>query len=140
MRARNQVGIGLSYRPSSLFSLAIQFQIRFLESIPRPIAGLSFRLRSLRLAESIPWNLFLGSLKVKKYRLWSPSRFSVGHSRTDSSLSYCIAMRKTELLPTVQVRFPVRIHHNKNTHKNPKMFGRSGKHFFSSSLFQNSAG
>jgi hypothetical protein len=38
--ARNQVGIGLSYRPVSLCSLATQFQTRFLESIPRPIAGL----------------------------------------------------------------------------------------------------
>jgi hypothetical protein len=38
--ARNQVGIGLSYRPASLCSLATQFQTRFLESIPRPIAGL----------------------------------------------------------------------------------------------------
>jgi hypothetical protein len=40
MEARNQVGIGLSYRPASLRSLATQFQTRFLESIPRPIAGL----------------------------------------------------------------------------------------------------
>ncbi len=37
---RNQVGIGLSYRPASLCSLATQFQTRFLESIPRPISGL----------------------------------------------------------------------------------------------------
>ncbi len=42
MGARNQVGIGFSYRPASLCSLAIQFQTRFLESIPRPIAGLKF--------------------------------------------------------------------------------------------------
>ncbi len=42
MGAGNQVGIGLSYRPASLCSLATQFQIRFLESIPRPIAGLKF--------------------------------------------------------------------------------------------------
>ncbi len=40
--ARNQVGIGLSYRPASLCSLATQFQTRFLESIPRPTAGLKF--------------------------------------------------------------------------------------------------
>jgi hypothetical protein len=40
MGARNQVGIGLSYRPASLCSLATQFQTRFLESIPRPTAGL----------------------------------------------------------------------------------------------------
>ena len=42
MGAENQVGIGLSYRPASLCSLATQFQTRFLESIPRPIAGLKF--------------------------------------------------------------------------------------------------
>jgi hypothetical protein len=43
MGARNQVGIGLSYRPAiSLCSLATQFQTRFLESIPRPIAGRKF--------------------------------------------------------------------------------------------------
>jgi hypothetical protein len=42
MEARNQVGIGLSYRPTSLCSLATQFQTQFLESIPRPIAGLKF--------------------------------------------------------------------------------------------------
>ncbi len=40
--ARNRVGTGLSYRPASLH----------------------------RLAESIPWNPFLGSIKVEKYRLW----------------------------------------------------------------------
>ncbi len=37
---RNQVGIGLSYRPASLCSLATQFQTRFLELIPR--LGLKF--------------------------------------------------------------------------------------------------
>jgi hypothetical protein len=42
MGPRNQVGIGLSYRPASLCSLATQFQTQFLESIPRPIAGLKF--------------------------------------------------------------------------------------------------
>ncbi len=42
MGARNQLGIGLSYRPASLCSSATQFQTRFLESIPRPIAGLKF--------------------------------------------------------------------------------------------------
>jgi hypothetical protein len=40
--ARNQEGIWLSYRPASLCSLPTQFQTRFLESIPRPIAGLKF--------------------------------------------------------------------------------------------------
>jgi hypothetical protein len=42
MVERNQVGIGLSYRPASLCSLATQFQTRFLESIPCPISGLKF--------------------------------------------------------------------------------------------------
>jgi hypothetical protein len=54
MGARNQVGIGFSYRPASLCSLATQFQTRFLESIPRPIAGLKF--------------LALGSLKGLQIR------------------------------------------------------------------------
>ncbi len=42
MGARDQVGIGLSYRPVSPCSVATQFQTRFLETIPRPIAGLKF--------------------------------------------------------------------------------------------------
>ncbi len=42
MGARNQVGIQLSYRPASLWSLSIQFQTRFLESLSRLIAGLKF--------------------------------------------------------------------------------------------------
>ncbi len=54
MEARNQVGIGLSYRPASLRSLAIQFQTRFLESIPRPIAGLKFPTQATEAGESIP--------------------------------------------------------------------------------------
>ncbi len=45
MGARYQIGIWLSYRTASQCSLATQCQTRFLESIPRPIAGLkSFRL------------------------------------------------------------------------------------------------
>ncbi len=40
--ARNQVGIGLSYRPASPCGLATLFQTRFLESIPRPIGGFKF--------------------------------------------------------------------------------------------------
>jgi hypothetical protein len=40
--ARNQVGIGLLYRPTSPCSLASQFQTRFQESILRPIAGFKF--------------------------------------------------------------------------------------------------
>jgi hypothetical protein len=46
MGARNQVGIGLLYRSASLCSLATQFQTRFLESIPRPIAGIKFSTQS----------------------------------------------------------------------------------------------
>ena len=42
MGARNQKGIGLSYRPASLCSFANQFQNRFLDSVPLPIAGLKF--------------------------------------------------------------------------------------------------
>jgi hypothetical protein len=57
MGARNTVGIGLSYRPASLCSLATQFQTRFQKSIPRP------KLYSL--AELVPRHRFLRSLKVK---------------------------------------------------------------------------
>ncbi len=42
MGARNQVGIGLLYRSSSLSSWPTQFQTRLLELIPRPMAGLKF--------------------------------------------------------------------------------------------------
>ncbi len=50
LETRNQVCIliGLSYRPASLCSLATQFQTRFLESIPRPIAGLKFSTQILK--------------------------------------------------------------------------------------------
>ncbi len=47
MGARNQVGIGLSYLPASLCSLATQLQTRFLELIPRPTAGLKFSTQML---------------------------------------------------------------------------------------------
>ncbi len=42
LRIGIHIGIELSYRPASLCSLAIQFQTRFLELIPRPIAVLKF--------------------------------------------------------------------------------------------------
>ncbi len=42
-RDRNQVGIGcIAYRQARLWSWPTQFQTRFLESIPLPIAGLNF--------------------------------------------------------------------------------------------------
>jgi hypothetical protein len=53
MGARNQLDIGLLYRPASQSSLATQFQTRFLESIPRPIAGLNFRLSAGILIQSM---------------------------------------------------------------------------------------
>jgi hypothetical protein len=52
--ARNRVGIGLSYRPARLH----------------------------RLAETFPWNRFLGSIKVKKYRLWN-AKAQVINTRLD---------------------------------------------------------
>jgi hypothetical protein len=48
MAPRNQVGIGLSFGPASLCSLATQFQTRFLELIPRPIAGLKFPTQEIQ--------------------------------------------------------------------------------------------
>ncbi len=56
MGARNQVGIGLSYQPASLSSLDTQFQTRFLESTPRPIAGFKFS----PLVPSLPLSFFYG--------------------------------------------------------------------------------
>jgi hypothetical protein len=47
MGARNKVGIGLSYRPASLWSLTTQFQTRCLVLIPRSIAGLKFSTQAL---------------------------------------------------------------------------------------------
>jgi hypothetical protein len=57
--ARNQVGIGLSYRPPSLCSLATQFQTLFLESISRPIAGLKFSTLFLEKRNAVHGVLFL---------------------------------------------------------------------------------
>ncbi len=65
--ARNRVGIGLSYRPASAVILE-----QSLGASNRIVIELSYRLARLhRLAESIPWNQFLSSLKVKNYRFWS---------------------------------------------------------------------
>jgi hypothetical protein len=52
MGARNRVGIGLSYRPARLHS--------FLGIDP----GLHKRLEIRAQATQVPWNRFLGSLKV----------------------------------------------------------------------------
>ncbi len=54
MAARNQVGIGMSYWPVSLCSLATQFQTRFMKSILRLIAGLKFRFCSI-FEQKEPW-------------------------------------------------------------------------------------
>ncbi len=81
MESRNRVVIELSYRPASagIFKQvmgainrvvipvhqATQLGgIGFLESILVLLKSLKIRLRLHRLAESIPWNRFLGFLKV----------------------------------------------------------------------------
>jgi hypothetical protein len=56
--ARNQVGIGLSYRPASLCSLATQFQARLLESILRPVVGLMFS------TQWFIWHALIDILKI----------------------------------------------------------------------------
>jgi hypothetical protein len=63
--ARNQVGIGLSYQPASPCSLDTQFQTLFLESIPRPIAGLMFPTLAGRCNNPIP-NRFLAPIDCSK--------------------------------------------------------------------------
>jgi hypothetical protein len=66
MGARNQVGIGLSYRPARLH----------------------------RLAEFIPWNRFLGSIQVLKYRLWLVNIFLIRSWRNGAEcLLYIICTR-----------------------------------------------
>ncbi len=57
MGAWNQIGIGgigLLYRPACLCSFSTQFQTRFLESIPRPIAGLQFSTLTGRYDNPVP--------------------------------------------------------------------------------------
>ncbi len=62
MGARNRVGIGLSYRPARLHRLEESILLWLLK-----FTKFGFRLH--RLADWIPWNRFLGSLKVLKHRL-----------------------------------------------------------------------
>jgi hypothetical protein len=66
MGARNQVGIGLSYRLASLCSLATQFPTPFLESIPRPIAQLKFLTLYTSVAFSciVPWPVPATHLRI----------------------------------------------------------------------------
>jgi hypothetical protein len=76
MGARNQVGIGLSYRPASLYSLATQFQTRFLESSsPRigtsvsdsdSIKKLKYGNRAKK--KELDLNIYTERKKVKKER------------------------------------------------------------------------
>ncbi len=66
MGARNRVGIGLSHRPAKLHRLS--------EFIPwnwflRSLNIYKYRLRLHWLGELVPWNWFIGSLNVYKYRL-----------------------------------------------------------------------
>jgi hypothetical protein len=79
MGARNQVGIGLLYRPAILRSLATQFQTRFLESTPRPIGNLSFRLcpvvDSVLIIYSI--NFCFPINRFNKYIHLYPNQFSI---------------------------------------------------------------
>ena len=61
MGARNRVGIGLSYRPARAGIIKQSMGARNRVGI-----GLSYRPARLhRLAEFIPWNRFLGSIRLK---------------------------------------------------------------------------
>jgi hypothetical protein len=72
MGTRNRVGIGLLYRPARA-SICKPFKEPGIDSQPGgPVRQpyLLYRLARLhRLAESMPWNQFLGSLNVNKYVL-----------------------------------------------------------------------
>ena len=61
----------MSYRPASLRSLATQFRTRFLESIPRPIAGLTI---SFRLFADIATRLELDTRKQLSGRMFFLAR------------------------------------------------------------------
>jgi hypothetical protein len=84
MGAKNQVGIGLSYRPTRLHSLA----------------------------ELVPWNRFLGSLKVKKIRalIWGQflGMYTEGfHSIVDTWLAYIISSTSRAENRTINFRTAV---------------------------------
>jgi hypothetical protein len=81
-----------------MYSLATQFQTQFLESISRPIAGLKFPT----LAESIPCNRFLSSLKVYKYRLCCCTNASTSVSMTNKEYVDAWLEKKTEKQATYQ--------------------------------------
>jgi hypothetical protein len=68
MEARNLVGIGLSYRPTRLH----------------------------RLAESIPWNLFLGSLKFKITASGQIFQYNVNGFSSTSDISFTGDMNRLE--------------------------------------------
>ncbi len=64
----NHVGIGFSCLPASLYSLATQFQTRFLESIPRPIRDFSFWLCSFAASAFRAWGSGTNVYDEKQYR------------------------------------------------------------------------
>jgi hypothetical protein len=82
MGARNQGGIGLSYWPASLCSLATQFQTRFQESIPRPIAGLKIPTLATQPGGIGSLESILGihkSIKIRAQDDWRLSEKGPGH-------------------------------------------------------------
>ncbi len=100
--ARNQVGIGLSYRPASLCSLATQFQTRFLESIPRPTAGLKIQtlVKSSEAQFIVPyWGDKIDySIGLSGYIGWRAGSTTPCHSRRyppvrDYEFGFCISRR-----------------------------------------------
>jgi hypothetical protein len=67
MGARNRVGTGLSYQ-----AIELEFLKKFMRARHRVGIWLSYRpARKHWLAELMPWNRFLGSIKVSKYGLWT---------------------------------------------------------------------
>jgi hypothetical protein len=75
MGVRNQVGVGLSYRPTSLCSLVTQFQTRFLGSILRPIVRLNFptpkQFWKSVLKDTLDCFLFVNyAVEFKNFSMW----------------------------------------------------------------------
>ncbi len=88
-QARSQVGKGLLNRLAGLYSLATQFQTRFVESIPCSIAGLKWADTSNRVGAQVrrARNQFLGSFTkvhtfgLSKYQEFQlPSHYFINYS------------------------------------------------------------
>jgi hypothetical protein len=91
MGARNQVGIGLPYRPASLCSLATQFQTRFLESIPCSIVGLKFStLYDKKTCATVRPIMFRSDISTNITLICTIVQHATGVNNTDINITHVI--------------------------------------------------